>query len=514
MKSIKLVLVMLVSLFAAMLSPIAAEAAPPSATSCKMYNDGSGIDVQLDQFLGQGIDLTPMSDLTVTVNGTTSLPVNFARTYSSVLVVSFYPSVPRNATSLNISYNRTSGGLTNGSGEHLQNFSCNAPVVFGPTFSSATTNSAGDNVVITATGNVQSLPMVGITSAWLVDNGSQVGISSVTRSGSTITLVLSTPVYGGQTVTVSYMAGSGSAQTPLRFWADYTPFPVTNIAAFATPTVTTFSPATGIATGGDTIVITGTNFSQVTSVSIGGVPAASFTIDNATQITAVTGPVVTATLAGAVVVGTTQGQSGTSTANFTYYRPVAPVPPTFTGVSSKAVEPGKSVTITGTSLNGGTVKINGVAAQVTSANENSIQITVPESTNLGSATLEITTSGGKIEIAKALIVVQTGTSPVVVLPGPTLKTSAFIGKFSGTSRLLTHSQKNATKALALKIDGKSVTCTGLIQGKATVASSALARSRATAVCSALKASKRGIVTSIKVAVDPNKLRQARVKVTY
>ena len=53
------------------------------------------------------------------------------------------------------------------------------------------------------------------------------------------------------------------------------------------PTVTSVSPDSGFPTGGQTVVITGTDFTGATSVTFGGDPATSFIIDSATQITAV-----------------------------------------------------------------------------------------------------------------------------------------------------------------------------------------------------------------------------------
>lgn len=52
-------------------------------------------------------------------------------------------------------------------------------------------------------------------------------------------------------------------------------------------TVTVFAPV--YAATGETVTITGTNFSSITAVSFGGVAAASFTVESATKITAVVG---------------------------------------------------------------------------------------------------------------------------------------------------------------------------------------------------------------------------------
>ncbi|MBF5002602.1 IPT/TIG domain-containing protein, partial [Nocardia sp. BSTN01] len=55
----------------------------------------------------------------------------------------------------------------------------------------------------------------------------------------------------------------------------------------AVPTLTTVAPNAGPVTGGTTVVLTGTNLTGATAVSFGGTPASSFSVDSATQITAV-----------------------------------------------------------------------------------------------------------------------------------------------------------------------------------------------------------------------------------
>ena len=77
------------------------------------------------------------------------------------------------------------------------------------------------------------------------------------------------------------------------------------------PTITSFTSTSGYS--GSSIVITGTNFTGATAVSFGGTAAASFTVNSATQITAVVG---TGGASGSVSVTTPSGS--TSLAGFTY----------------------------------------------------------------------------------------------------------------------------------------------------------------------------------------------------
>lgn len=59
------------------------------------------------------------------------------------------------------------------------------------------------------------------------------------------------------------------------------------------PVITSFFPANG--SPDSTVVLTGSNFTGATAVSFGGIPAASFTVNSATQITAVIGGSATVT---------------------------------------------------------------------------------------------------------------------------------------------------------------------------------------------------------------------------
>lgn len=83
-------------------------------------------------------------------------------------------------------------------------------------------------------------------------------------------------------------------------------------------TVTLVTPTFGSTEGGTSVTIIGTNFTGATSVTFGGIPATSFTVDSSTQITAT----VPAKAAGTVNVGGFKPDgSGIGTMLYTYVQP-------------------------------------------------------------------------------------------------------------------------------------------------------------------------------------------------
>ena len=123
------------------------------------------------------------------------------------------------------------------------------------------------------------------------------------------------------------------------------------------PTVTAISPSLGPTSGGKRVTITGTNFVDGATVTIGG-NAATDVVITATKIYAKT-PAGSAGSAD-VVVSNPASQSDTLTAGFTY------IPkPTVTSISptSGPITGGTGITITGENfVDGATVRIGGVAA--------------------------------------------------------------------------------------------------------------------------------------------------------
>ncbi|HZL27849.1 MAG TPA: IPT/TIG domain-containing protein [Acidobacteriaceae bacterium] len=115
-------------------------------------------------------------------------------------------------------------------------------------------------------------------------------------------------------------------------------------ATFTTPpvpVVTGISPTSGPSAGGTSVTITGTGFTNATIVSFGSTAAASYTVNSATQIAAVS----PAGSPGAVhvTVTTSGGTSVTSTADqFTYQK----LTPTVTAGSPSVVYGTSSATLT------------------------------------------------------------------------------------------------------------------------------------------------------------------------
>jgi PGF-pre-PGF domain-containing protein len=147
----------------------------------------------------------------------------------------------------------------------------------------------------------------------------------------------------------------------------------------AAPTITGISPTGGTTAGGTSVTITGTGFTGATAVKFGATNAASYTVNSATQITAVS-PVGSAGTVD-ITVTTSAGTSATGAADrFTYSTPtptpaptnaggdsdgpaapVGPVAPVVPGISSTTeVNVGGNsavtqVTITGTGISGAIV---------------------------------------------------------------------------------------------------------------------------------------------------------------
>ncbi|MEV6336203.1 IPT/TIG domain-containing protein, partial [Nocardia vinacea] len=144
-------------------------------------------------------------------------------------------------------------------------------------------------------------------------------------------------------------------------------------------------PSAGPVAGGTTVVLTGTNLSGATAVNFGAAPAISFTVNSATQITAVapagTGTVqVTVTTAG----GTSNGVSYTYVAVPTLTVLVPNLGP---------VTGGTTVVLTGTNLTGATAVNFGATPAISFTVNSATQITAVAPAGTGTVQVTVTTAG-------------------------------------------------------------------------------------------------------------------------
>ncbi|MCW3009233.1 MAG: hypothetical protein JWP17_3859 [Solirubrobacterales bacterium] len=154
------------------------------------------------------------------------------------------------------------------------------------------------------------------------------------------------------------------------------------------PTVGAFAPTTGPA--GTPVVIPGTNLTGATAVTFGGIPAAAFTVNSPTQITAT---VPAGAVSGPINVTTPNG-TASSTTTFQ----VSPIP-TVTTLTPGTGKVGDTVTIAGTDLTGASaVKFGGTPA-ATFAVTSPTAMTALVPAGAGGGPVVVTTPGG------------TGTSP-------------------------------------------------------------------------------------------------------
>jgi hypothetical protein len=278
-----------------------------------------------------------------------------------------------------------------------------------------------------AGGTTVTISGSGFTGATAVDFGTLAATSFTINSDKQIAAV--DPAQGVSTVDVTVIGPSGTSTTS----------PADQFSYVLAPTVTAVNPIAGPLVGGTTVVITGTGFTGTPTVDFGSTPAASYTVNSPTQITAVSPAEAVGTVD--VTVTGPGGTSATSTADqFTYV-----VAPTVTGVSPAqgAIQGGATITITGTNFTmspaAPTVLFgttNGTNVVVVSATQ--ITVTDPAE-SAGTVNVTVKTAGGTSATSAAdqflylAVPVVTGVSPAAgPLAGGTTVTIAGTG-FTGST---------------------------------------------------------------------------------
>jgi RHS repeat-associated protein len=233
-------------------------------------------------------------------------------------------------------------------------------------------------------------PEAGGTLVRLFGTGFLPGQTTVTVNGSAVpaTFVTSTELQitmpaGSGTATIAIATPAGSAQ--LANCYTYLP----------PPTIAAVQPNKGRSAGGDTVMITGSNFGSIDSTVTFGTTPATVTAISPTSIAATTPPNETGPVD---VTVTTPGGSATRTSAFTYL-----ASPTITSISPARGKTagGDSVTIAGTNFDDTTtvLTIGGAAASnVIVVSGSSLSATTPAGSP-GAANVVVTTAGGSATLS-------------------------------------------------------------------------------------------------------------------
>ncbi|WP_067468697.1 IPT/TIG domain-containing protein, partial [Nocardia amamiensis] len=208
----------------------------------------------------------------------------------------------------------------------------------------------------------------------------------------------------------------------------------------AAPTITSIVPNSGPLAGGNTVTLTGTNFTGASAVTFGSTPATSFTVVSGTQISAV----VPARAAGSVQVTVTTVGGASNGVVYTYV-----AAPTLSSIvpNSGPAAGGNTVTLTGTNFTGASAVTFGTTAATSFTVVSGTQISaVVPARAAGTAAVTVTTAGGT----------SNGVN-YTHLPAPTLtQLTPNHGSFSG-GNTITLTGTNFTGATAVRFGTKAAT---------------------------------------------------------
>jgi hypothetical protein len=229
-----------------------------------------------------------------------------------------------------------------------------------------------------------------------------VSASFTFNSDTSITVITPPQAVGTIDVTVVTPSGTSSLVSGDRF--TYT--------AAAPPTISGLVGNTGSTAGGTTVVINGTNFTGAWGVFFGGVAALSFTINSATQITAVSPPQAVGTID--VQVSTYSATSALTTNDRFSYTLAAVASVSSVSPATGSTAGGYSATISGSGFTGAIAVFFGtVSAAFTVNSDMSITATVPPEA-VGQVHVLVTTySGTSLSTSNDLFTYTLGPTPTI-----------------------------------------------------------------------------------------------------
>jgi hypothetical protein len=327
----------------------ASAAAAPTVAS---VTPSSGIDTGGTSVTISGSGFTGATEVWFGQTATTSFTVN-----SDTQITATAPAAPAGGVTIGVT---TPIGASDNSPGVTYVYET-APVVQG--FSPATgTTAGGTRVSITGTG------FLGAT---------EVSFGSAPATSFTVldnTLIFAyPPAHSPGSVPVTVTTPGGSTTTALEYYY-VTPLAVTGV-----------SPSSGPTAGGNTVTITGTDFTDVSIVNFGSAPATSFTVDSDTQITAVA-PAGTAGTVDVLVFNGTSTNATSAADQYTYQAPTCTT--TITGTSAKQLTVASGLTcLVNATQNGQVTVAAGAALSVTNSTVNgTVTATSPAGITLCGAT--------------------------------------------------------------------------------------------------------------------------------
>ena len=364
-------------------APIVSSISPTSGTA----NGGTSVTITGTNFTGA---------TGVTIGGAAATGVTVV---SSTSITCTTPSGSGGTTSVQVT---TPGGTS--APNALYNFALTPPTVTAISpFSGVTVG--GSTVTITGTN---------LTAVTSVTFGGVSATDVTTISSTTLSCTVPAGSPGVASVLVTTPSGTNAANTLFT----YVPPPPTVTGA----SVNDISPAIGSTLGGTMVKVTGTDFTEVGGVTIGGVPATNVTVISSTSLMCITpaGSVGTAS-----VVVATAGGTNDDNDFFTY----ALLTPTVSAISPNrgTSAGGTTVTISGANFTGTTgVMIGGAAAdRVIVLNDNTLACITPAGTAGTAKSVVVSTPNGSnadnslFTFVQALPTVSSVSPPIGAASGAT-----------------------------------------------------------------------------------------------